>query len=45
MLNSNFTLTFDKINENFLVGAPLLEDLSLWWEKTTEANVVNEIKI
>ena len=43
MLNSNFTFTFHKINENFLVGTPLLENLPFWWEESTKADVMNEI--
>ena len=45
MLNSNFTFTFDKINENFLVGTPLLENFPFRWEQRTKADVMYEIVI
>lgn len=45
MLNSNFTFSLDKINENFLVVFPILDDISFRWEKTAKADIVLEFVI
>lgn len=43
MLNPNFTFTFHKINENFLVVFPIFIDISFRWEKTNKNDIVLEV--
>lgn len=43
MLNSNFSLAFNNAYKNFLIFSPVLNDISLWWEKTAKADVVLEV--
>ena len=45
VLNSNFSLTFYKINENLLVVFPILNDVSFRREKSTKADVVLELVV
>ena len=39
-MNSMFTLSLHKLQEELLVAVPILDDVSHWWEESTEKDVV-----
>lgn len=43
MVNAYLSLLFDEGQENLFVCFPVLENVSVWWEKTVQSNKVKEI--
>lgn len=40
MLDANFALGLDEVDEDLLVVLPVLDDVSFWREQSTKTNIV-----